>query len=823
MRWLALTLAAVLAAGVAHADDLTSAVHPGALLQRMEALENTGRALYVSAAPGSENHRLLAWLAQGRRVHTATLAITRGGAGHNRLGPERGSLLSVLRADEFQASHRVDGVRIFTTGARDFGAAHTAEGALEAWGHEGTLGDLVRAIRVFRPHVIITEAPVSGDGQRLAAAQLVQEAFEAAGDSSRFAEQLKSARPWSPVRLLHDMGAGAEESPGDLLVEVSGYAPLLGENLGDIARESAAAYHTLHGLQKPAPAGADGPRIEILRPVAGAQATFDLFEGVSQGWAGLAGGAGVSAALAEARTAFRPQAPHSALPALARALAAARALGEPDLRRWAVQALERLMVDCAGLTLSATARAEAVIPGDKVSIRLGAVLRGRREVRLRGVTVALTSADEGEGRAETSMKPALLSPQAAWRESLTLKIPADASVSTVPWLSRPPTGGRYTLPEGAMPNVLWGQAPIEATFTVEIAGAVIDIVRPVTEGLSAPLDRPVGVVPPMWLQPKDKLLMRPEKEEGRLTVEVVAVKSGEGVVTLKAPRGWRVKPAQKKVKLKAGARKAVTFTVTPRSSARAGTAQWAISSGDRTWHWGAQIVGGRHTPLRHVPVIAEANVVPGELELPRGWIGYLPAPGDSLMQKLRQMGLKIRALDALDLASGPLFELPVVVLGPGVFGDHEALDRHSRRLKAYVRQGGRLVILGGVPGSAGALESLPPKSLTLSTVQALEADGAVKLLQRLDPLMVTPNRLSDADFEGWVEGRASALPERWDGAYSALVEVADEGQKKQRGALLSLNYGRGTFIYTALDLAPQIAAGVPGAYRLLGNLLSPPK
>src|SRR5262249_22241155 len=148
---------------------------------------------YVAAHPDDENTRLLAWLANEKRVRAGYLSVTRGEGGQNLIGPEQAPLLGLIRTDELLAARAVDGAEQWFTRARDFGFSKTPEETLNIWDHDAILGDMVSVIRRFRPDVVVTRFPPEAretHGHHTASAQLAVEAFAAAGDRTRFARQL---------------------------------------------------------------------------------------------------------------------------------------------------------------------------------------------------------------------------------------------------------------------------------------------------------------------------------------------------------------------------------------------------------------------------------------------------------------------------------------------------------------------------------------------------------------------------------------------------------------------------------------------------------
>ncbi|MFI5184803.1 MAG: PIG-L family deacetylase, partial [Vicinamibacteria bacterium] len=164
----------------------------------------TGRVLYVTAHPDDEHNGVQVRLSRGRGLHVGLLTLTRGEGGQNEIGPEQGDALGVLRTEELAAVHRYDGVEQLFGRAYDFGYSFSVDETFKRWGREETLGDIVRALRVFRPDVILT-LPLEAQGGGMhhqAAARLTREAFRAAADAARFPDQIaEGLRPWQARKL----------------------------------------------------------------------------------------------------------------------------------------------------------------------------------------------------------------------------------------------------------------------------------------------------------------------------------------------------------------------------------------------------------------------------------------------------------------------------------------------------------------------------------------------------------------------------------------------------------------------------------------------
>ncbi len=211
-------LLVLLLLGVAARAQAPPALNAADVALALKRLSVTGSALYVGAHPDDENTAMLAYLAQGRGVRAAYLSLTRGDGGQNLIGAERGEMLGLIRTQELLAARRIDGAEQFFTRAVDFGFTKSPDETLKVWGREPVLADVVWVIRRFRPDVVITRFPSTGEGghgQHTASAILAREAFEAAGDPARFPEQLAYVRPWKPKRLLWNVFARGGERPAD--------------------------------------------------------------------------------------------------------------------------------------------------------------------------------------------------------------------------------------------------------------------------------------------------------------------------------------------------------------------------------------------------------------------------------------------------------------------------------------------------------------------------------------------------------------------------------------------------------------------------------
>src|ERR671931_2438200 len=177
-----------------------------ALGELIQGLGVNARVLVIGAHPDDEDTQLIAWLARGRHVETAYLSLTRGDGGQNLIGNELGEALGVIRTEELLAARRIDGAHQYFTRAYDFGFSKTAEETFRHWPHDSVLGDVVKVVRAFRPHVIISiwsGTPQDGHGHHQAAGILAREAYDASADTARFPADTFGA-PWAVPKFYRN-------------------------------------------------------------------------------------------------------------------------------------------------------------------------------------------------------------------------------------------------------------------------------------------------------------------------------------------------------------------------------------------------------------------------------------------------------------------------------------------------------------------------------------------------------------------------------------------------------------------------------------------
>jgi LmbE family N-acetylglucosaminyl deacetylase len=857
MRRLLLALAASIPAAIllsaapgARGDvrppDALNAAELRVALHRLEVM---GSVLYVGAHPDDDNTSVLACLARQRLVRTAYLSLTRGDGGQNILGAEAGDALGVLRTQELLASRRIDGAEQFFARALDYGFSKSPDEALSFWGHDRALADVVWIIRRFHPDVIVTRFGTDGSGghgHHTASAILAGEAFRAAADSARFPEQLKYVRPWQAKRLLWNNWSPKLEgrdaaSPSIVTLDVGAYDPELGLAYSEIGGRA----RSLNRSQGAGTRERRGAVTEYFQHVGGDPAQGDLFDGVDLTWSRVPGGPVVDALLHEAERRFDPDHPAAILPILARAHVAMSGLPPDPLVTSKLRDLERVMRSCAGLWLEAIAETPTVSPGDTLRVTVTAIDRGAESATLARVLLPFgarafyaipakpTTGPPSSPPAAPRLDPA--SPADSVPRALAVNqpviaqgrvaLPADAAMTQPYWLRQPPLKGSFEVSDQRLIGDAEDAPAIVARITVELAGEPVTFEVPVAyrwnDRVYGDRYRAIEVVPPVTCQFDQGVYLftdtRPR--EVRLAVQSTSAPL-QGAARLRLPTGWSAEPRQVPVRLDAGAEQEVRFQVTAGPGSPAATLGAEIEVGGGRYSSRLVRIDYPHVPIQLLLPSCEARLVHTDLKHTGARIAYLMGPGDAVPDALRQMGYDVTLLGDDDAESADLSRFHCIVTGVRAYNTRPRLRVLQPRLLDYVKNGGRLVVQYCTNEEA-LNDRLGPWPFKITRDRVTVEEAEMRLLAPRHPLLHVPNTITARDFEGWVQERGLNYSNPWDPRYQTLLSANDPGEPPLDGGVLYAKYGQGVFIYTALAFFRQLPAGVPGAWRLFANLVSP--
>jgi LmbE family N-acetylglucosaminyl deacetylase len=802
------------------------------LQQTLEKLNVLGSVMMLAAHPDDENTAVIAYFARGRHMEMAYTAATRGEGGQNLIGSEQGDLMGLIRTQELLAARRIDGGQQFFTRAVDFGYSKTPEEALAQWGRDILLGDLVRAIRRFRPDVIIARFPPppgsGGHGQHTAVGYTGVAAMEAAADPTKFPEQIaEGLEPWQAKRYYYNVsnrGGPAGVAPGRVTLEIGGYSPVLGKSYPEVAGESR-SMHSSQGMGARQPKGEASASFDY---VAGERVSGDLFADIDTSWGRVPGGERVGDLLAQALGRYEPTHPEAILPQLLDAYHELEKLDGDWAARKRPELLHAIELS-AGLYLDAAAERWDVAPGAAVKIELTALNRSSAQVQWLGAELrGFTEARYDAGSRELAGNKPLT-------RTLEVQAPSDLQPSQPPWLVHPATTA-YQLDDPALIGLPEGPPLAEVAFQVRVGGADLEFVKPVVyrwiDDAHGERERDVLAVAEAAVSFTKSNRIFPDASPRRVSVRVQSNQEGKhGRLVLDLPDGWKASPASYDVALdRRGQESVFDFDVTPPRTESGGKLAARLELEGKSVSTGMRVIEYSHIPIQVVFPRAEMRVERTDVVLLSKNIGYVMGAGDEVPEALEQLGATVKLLGETELATGDLSAYDSIVLGVRALDTRPDVTMARERLLDYVAKGGTLVVqynvmLRGRRGNSSD-RMLAPYPLEPFVGEGdrpdriVDENSPIEILLADHPLLQTPNHIRPKDFEGWVQERGLYFMQEWDPRYEAPWTSHDEGQPSIPGGTLYAKYGEGTYVFTAYSWFRELPNGVPGAYRIFANIVS---
>jgi hypothetical protein len=520
---------------------------------------------------------------------------------------------------------------------------------------------------------------------------------------------------------------------------------------------------------------------------------------------------------------------------------------------------ERALAIAAGLVADALAQDDRLIGGQTDSVDLLVWNAGTDSMTVTGGLVP-----SAQWHVQSDSNGAISLAPGEVHHSVATLTPDTGAVATTPYFLRHPRQGAMYDWTGVAASDLGepfgGSVPVARFGRLGPGGETSrEVSYRVNDQALGEVRRPVSVVPRVGvrLDPATYVWSLLTSGTHRFTVTLThgARDTTTGTVGLELPEGWP--PARPQTFRLVGEDEHETFTFdvrAPRGAQRGSATIRAIAkdSAGREYSGGVFSVTYPHIRSRSYVVPATAEVRLAPVALPKlARVGYVRGASDVVPEALQQAGLPVTLLDAAALEREDLSGFPVIVIGPRAYETDSALVENNARLLSYVRGGGVLVVqyqqhrffnggfaplpltVGG-PALVVAPDTLHSSAgtngassvTTDSTARPVSHDrvvdetAPVTMLAPDHPVLRRPNRISERDWEGWIQERGLYFARSWDPAYHPILETHDEGEAELRGGLLIASVGRGTYVYTGLSFFRQLPAGNPGALRLFLNLLA---
>lgn len=853
--------------------------------QKLKRLQTTASAMHTAAHPDDEDSGLLAKLARGDNARVSYLSLTRGEGGQNVIGPELFESLGIIRSEELLQARRLDGGQQFFTRFMEYGFSKQRSEAARIWNDKEVLGDMVRAIRLFRPLVIIsrfTGTPADGHGQHQLAGYLTPLAYKAAGDPTQYPEHFKEGlRPWQAKKLYvsQSFQANSENVPS-VTISTGDYDPLIGRTYYEIASEGR-SQHKSQEMGSIEPRGTQNSGLRLLESTVtntNVPKEKGVFDGIDTSISGISKTVGlnddfldgelksIQNSAAKALANYDALNPGKTVQPLAEGLReikkARREIAEKVVRvqnpaladadfilAQKEKEFSEALQAAAGVIVDALSDSETVVAGDGVGVSVKVFAPQSPDLKVTGASLNTAPAWQVQNTAEpkppAGANPFRARPEAALNAYyFNLYAPQSATPTQPYWLENQRQNFTFDWNASDAEKNMPFQSPIAvAEVKMIIGGEEVTVKKAVeyryADAIRGELRRDLNVVPLVTAAFDSDLLIAPvsaraQKQKVVLSLTNNAPRSTVGTVKLNLPAGWTSAPASKEFDLKGkGEKTAVSFDVTIPANAKVDSYKIQADAQVNGKDYGQRMyeVAYPHIQTHRRYTSAEVAAKVLNLKVSPVKVGYIMGTGDRVPEAIKLLGLPVTMLEESDLATGDLSKFDTIVVGIRASQVRPDYVANNGRLLDYARNGGTLIVQyqqqemireNMLPFPA-KMESVANGNQRISNVRVVDENAPVKILVPSNPLFNFPNKIVDSDWDNWVQERNLYTLTGLDPQYTALLSCADEGEEPVTGGLVYAKLGKGNFIYNAYSFFRQLPTGNPGAYRLFANMLSLPK
>ncbi|KAB1068626.1 PIG-L family deacetylase [Tamlana haliotis] len=797
------------------------------IYESIQKLNFLGSVLYVAAHPDDENTRLISYMSNHVKARTAYLSLTRGDGGQNLIGSDLRELLGVLRTQELLAARRIDGGEQIFSRANDFGYSKHPEETFEIWDEDEVLSDVVLAIRTFKPDIIINRfdhrSPGTTHGHHTASAVLSVEAFELANDKTAFPNQLNRTSLWQPKRLFFNTSywfyGGKEKfekaDKSDMhSVDIGTYYPLKGLSNNEVAA-LARSQHLCQGFGNLTQRGTQQEYLEFLKgdPL---KKDENIFKGIDTSWSRVKGGNAVGEILYEIEKNFNFKNPGAHLPQLVEAYQLLQNIEDEHWKTQKSKELIHIIEMCAGLYLEASAETNWATPSEAVKLEIEVLNRSETPVTLVGFKTSEGLHISKNINLKNNIKY-------NFNEVLNIK---DSQEPTTPyWLNKKGSLGMYYVEDENLIGLPETPRAYKVDFNLLINNAPFTITKDVIQRYSKPdkgeLYRPFEIIPEASASISEKVIIFNTDAKRFINVTVKAGHDNlEGTIEIEHPADWQITPKSQKVNIAhKGADQNFTFTVTPPKTGSEAYITPIVYVGNEAYSKELISMVYSHVPQQTVLLPSETKVVRLDIKKKGKRIAYIEGAGDVVPESLEQIGYQVEYITPEQISAQTLRQFDAVVVGIRAYNILDNLQFKQQELFDFVAQGGNMIVQYNTNRRL-KVENIAPYKLNLSRDRVTDENAEVRFLKPNHPVLNTPNKITQHDFEGWTQERGLYFPDSWGREFTPILELHDKKESDKKGSLLIAKHGKGYYIYTGLSFFREFPAGVSGAYRLFANMLS---
>jgi len=798
------------------------------IYNQIKKLNFLGSVLYVAAHPDDENTRMISYLANEMNARTGYLSLTRGDGGQNLIGPQLRELLGVIRTQELIEARKIDGGEQFFSRANDFGFSKNPDETLDIWDKNKVLADVVWTIRKFQPDIIINRfdhrSPGTTHGHHTSSAMLSVESFKLTNAPKVYPEQLKYVTPWQVKRQFFNpswwfYGSQEKFDAANKSKFTKLETGVYYTGIGKSNQEIAALSRSRHQSQGFGSTGVRGEETEYLELINGEtpKERDNLFDGIDTSWNRVKNGKPIGDLISSIISKYDFSNPSASIPDLVKAYAMIQALDDTHWKEIKSVAIKNIIASCSGLYLEAVANEQEATPGSTIKLTLEAINRCSVGMQLASVTTLPNN--------QTIAQNIVLKNNNDQKINLQLQLPNNIEYTQPYWLKEKATIGMYTVSNQediGIPDII---RDTKVVFNVKINDVEIPFERTVVykynDGVKGEMYNFLDIVPEVTTSILERVLIFGNTKSKMVPVKVRAGKDDvKGNLQLELPKSWDVSPKEIPFALdKKGTEQIYYFEVTPPVNPEEVVAKSVAIVGNKRFDKDQTIIDFPHITKQMVLKPAESKCIRIDLKISGDAIAYIMGAGDEVPESLTQMGYKVSILKPEEITPQKLDSFNTVITGVRAYNTVNALANKQNILFNFVKSGKNMIVQYNTNGKL-VTDKIAPYPLKLSNDRVTEENAKITFLAPNHPVLNTPNKISEKDFQGWTQEQGLYYPNEYDPAFTPIISSHDKGESAKDGALLVAPYGKGYYIYTGLSFFRELPEGVSGAYRLLSNIIS---
>jgi len=785
----------------------------GEIYEQVQKLNFLGSVLYLAAHPDDENTRLISYFSNNYHAQTAYLSLTRGDGGQNLIGPELREQLGAIRTQELLAARRIDGGQQFFTRANDFGYSKVPSETFTIWNKQEVLNDVIQTIETFQPDIIINRfdhrTPGTTHGHHTASAMLSMEAYDLIKNKPK---RVFFNTSW----WFYGSQEAFDKADKSKLVSINAnvFFPILGKSNFEIAALS----RSQHRCQGFGSTGSRGDETEYLELLKGdLPASDNLFEGIDTSWNRLKGGEAIGKILNPIEANFNFKNPEKHIPQLVEAYKLIQKLEDSHWKKIKLNQLSKIIEACSGLYLEAVSSSEKITKSDTYDLTIEAINRSNANMVLNSVSYGNKTATEKGVALKNNSKINIK------LENNT--IPTDFEYSNLFWLRETPTVGMYKVSNKSIRILPEETLQFPIVFSVQVEGTTIEFIKNVIYKKNDPefgeTYIPFTVLPEVTTNIVNKVTIFNDNQPKEIQVKIISqTENTKGTIALKVDKSWKVEPSEITFEIdQKNDEKIVLFKVFPPKNETTTILEAIVSMKEKKFNQELIEINYPHIPKQTILQPSTSKLVKLDIKTKGENIGYIKGAGDEVGNNLENLGFKVTTINPSEISIEKLENFDAIIVGIRAFNVVEELAFKNKILFEYVNNGGNLIVQYNTNGRL-VTQDIAPFDLKISRDRVTNEKAKVTFLAPNHPVLNTPNKITNKDFEGWVQEQGLYYPDEFTSDFTPILEANDEGETPKKGALLIAKYGKGNYIYTGLSFFRELPEGVSGAYRLLANIIA---